>query len=384
MVKIKVKIDIQEIMGMTEKEELITLLNRRINKVTELIKKRNADGLLIFNQANYRYLTNFTGEEAQLILTSKGDRILLSDSRFDDQIKAEAPGEIKVVMKKEGQDLEISKQLKEANLKKVLIEGEFVSAVEFANLRRLNPGIDFEICEELVEQVRNVKDALELETLRKAINISMDSFNEILPLIKPGAVERKIGAKLDYYFKINGGDGPSFDTIIASGVRSAWAHGVASDKMIEDGDMVVIDFGAFYHGYAADITRTVAVGKVDQEMHKIYEIVHEAQRRGIEAAIAGNHGSDVDRAARSYITEQGYGQYFGHGIGHGIGLEIHELCQPALPFGKQELVNDMVHTVEPGIYLPNKGGVRIEDDILIHNQTPETLSTLPKDNLISL
>ena len=369
---------------MTEKEELLTLLNRRINKVTELIKKRNADGLLIFNQANYRYLTNFTGEEAQLILTSKGDRILLSDSRFDDQIKAEAPGEIKVVMKKEGQDLEISKQLKEANLKKVLIEGEFVSAVEFANLQRLNPSIDFEICEELVEQVRNVKDALELETLRTAINISMDSFNEILPLIKPGAVERKIGAKLDYYFKINGGDGPSFDTIIASGVRSAWAHGVASDKMIEDGDMVVIDFGAFYHGYAADITRTIAVGKVDQEMHKIYEIVHEAQRRGIEAAIAGNHGSDVDRAARSYITEQGYGQYFGHGIGHGIGLEIHELCQPALPFGKQELINNMVHTVEPGIYLPNKGGVRIEDDILIHNQSPEKLSTLPKDNLISL
>ncbi|WEV50498.1 Xaa-Pro peptidase family protein [Lactobacillus sp. ESL0731] len=369
---------------MDEQDQLLTLLNRRIAEVTKLIKEQNADGLLIFNQANYRYLTNFTGEEAQLILTAQGDRILLSDSRFADQIKAQAPGELTVIMKRSDQDAEISKQLGQANLKKVLIEGEFVSAVEFANLQKLNPEIEFVICEELVERVRNVKDELELAALRQAINISMDSFNGILPLVKPGAIERNIGAKLDYLFKVNGGDGPSFDTIIASGVRSAWAHGVASDKMIADGDMVVIDFGAFYHGYAADITRTVSVGKVDREMHKIYDIVHEAQRRGIAAAVAGNHGRDVDKAARDYIKEQGYGEYFGHGIGHGIGLEIHELCQPALPFGKQELVNNMVHTVEPGIYLPNKGGVRIEDDILVHDQTPETLSTLPKDELISL
>lgn len=369
---------------MTEQDELLTLLNRRIDEVTKLVKEQNADAILIFNQANYRYLTNFTGEEAQLILTAQGDRILLSDSRFADQIKFEAPGELKVIMKKANQDEEISNQLKALNLNKVLIEGEFVSAIEFAHLQELNPQIEFATCEELVERVRNVKDGLELDALRHAIDVSMDSFNGILPLIKPGAVERNIGAKLDYLFKINGGDGPSFDTIIASGIRSAWAHGVASDKMIEDGDMVVIDFGAFYHGYAADITRTVAVGKVDREMYRIYEIVHEAQRRGIAAAVAGNYGKDVDQAARDYINEQGYGQYFGHGIGHGIGLEIHELCQPALPFGKQKLVNNMVHTVEPGIYLPNKGGVRIEDDILVHDQTPETLSTLPKDELISL
>lgn len=369
---------------MAEQDELLTLISRRISEVTKLVKKQNADGILIFNEANYRYLTNFTGEEAQLILTSHGDRILLSDSRFADQIKFEAPGEIKVVMKREDQDVEISNQLKAAHLTTVLVEGEFVSAVEFLKLQQLNPQINFVLCEEVVEQVRNIKDSLECATLRHAIDLSMDSFNGILPLIKPGAVERNVGAKLDYLFKVNGGDGPSFATIIASGVRSAWAHGVASDKMIEDGDMVVVDFGAFYHGYAADITRTVSVGKVDDEMQKIYGIVHEAQRRGIAAAVTGNYGKDVDQAARSYIEEQGYGQYFGHGIGHGIGLEIHELCQPALPFGKQKLVNNMVHTVEPGIYLPGKGGVRIEDDILVHDQMPETLSTLPKDELISL
>lgn len=365
---------------MEEKQQLLSLINNRINHVTDLIKEHDADAMIIFNQANYRYLTNFTGEEAQLILTAAGERTLLSDSRFAGQIKAQAPGEMDVVMKHSSDYEELTKALKKLNVKKVLVEGEFVSAAEFAKLKELNPDIDFEMVEELVERVRNVKDELEIAALRKAIDISMESFKAILPMIKPGVKERAVGAKLDYLFKVNGGDGPDFDTIIASGVRSAWAHGVASDKEIEEGDMIVIDFGSFYHGYAADITRTVSLGEVDPEMHKIYDIVHEAQRRGIEAAVVGNTGHDVDKAARDYITEQGYGEYFGHGIG----LEIHELCQPALPFRTTKLVNNMVHTVEPGIYLPDKGGVRIEDDILVHDQTPETLSTLPKDELISL
>ncbi|RVU71662.1 MULTISPECIES: Xaa-Pro peptidase family protein [Lactobacillus] len=369
---------------MDKTQELLTLINQRINKVCDLIKAQNADAMIIFNQANYRYLTNFTGEEAQLILTSSGERILLSDSRFAGQIKAQAPGELTVIMKHGNDYDEITKALQKLNLKRVLVEGEFVSAAEYQKLVALNSNLEFEMCEELVERVRNVKDELEIAALRKAIDISMESFKQILPMIKPGVKERAIAAKLDYLFKVNGGDGPDFDTIVASGVRSAWAHGVASDKKLEEGDMIVIDFGSFYNGYAADITRTVALGKVDAEMHKIYDIVHEAQRRGIAAAVVGNTGADVDLAARDYIKEQGYGQYFGHGIGHGIGLEIHELCQPALPFRSQKLVNNMVHTVEPGIYLPDKGGVRIEDDVLIHDQTPETLSTLPKDELLSL
>ncbi|GAA3634763.1 aminopeptidase P family protein [Lactobacillus hamsteri] len=370
---------------MEKAQELLALLNNRIKRVDDLIKKQNADAMIIINQANYRYLTNFTGEEAELILGKDGERILLSDSRFADQIKAQAPGELTVIMQQSSDVAgELTKALKKTNYKKVLVEADVMTAAVFAQLKKDNPGIEFIFSEQLVEQVRNVKDELEILALRKAIEISMESFKAILPMIKPGVRERTVGAKLDYLFKVNGGDGPDFDTIIASGVRSAWAHGVASDKKIEDGDMIVIDFGSFYNGYAADITRTVALGNVDAEMHKIYDIVHEAQRRGIEAAVIGNTGKDVDKAARDYITEQGYGEYFGHGIGHGIGLEIHELCQPALPFGKEKLVNNMVHTVEPGIYLPNKGGVRIEDDILIHDQTPETLSNLPKDELLSL
>lgn len=369
---------------MSEKQKLLTLINERIKKTTALIKDQNADAMIIYNQANYRYLTNFTGEEAQLIMTKAGERFLLSDSRFASQIKAQAPGELNVIMKHGNDYDELTKVLKQLNLKKVLIEGEFVSAIEFEKLKKLNPDINFEMSEELVERVRNIKDELEIAALRKAINISMESFKAILPMIKPGVKEKNVAAKLDYLFKINGGDGPDFDTIVASGVRSAWAHGVASDKKIEAGDLVVIDFGSFYHGYAADITRTVAVGKVDPELEKIYKIVLEAQKRGIAAAVIGNTGKDVDKAARQYIIDQGYGEYFGHGIGHGIGLEIHELCQPALPFRKQKLLDNMVHTVEPGIYLPSKGGVRIEDDVLINGQNPEVLSNLPKKELISL
>lgn len=369
---------------MEKQQELLTLIQSRVKKVTVLIKEHDADAMIIFNQANYRYLTNFTGEEAQLILGADGSRTLLSDSRFAGQIKAQAPGEMNVIMKHSSDYEELTKALKKMNVKNVLVEGEFVSASEFAQLKKLNPDINFVMVEELVERVRNVKDKLEIATLRKAIDISMESFKGIISMIRPGVKERDIAAKLDYLFKVNGGDGPDFDTIVASGVRSSWAHGVASDKLLEDGDMIVIDFGSFYHGYAADITRTVALGAVDAEMHKIYKIVLEAQRRGIAAAVAGNTGHDVDKAARDYITKQGYGKYFGHGIGHGIGLEIHELCQPALPFRTTKLVNNMVHTVEPGIYLPDKGGVRIEDDVLVHDQTPEVLSTLPKNELISL
>ncbi len=369
---------------MSSDQELLTLLNNRISKTTKLIKEKQADALVIFNQANYRFLTNFSGEEAELILTANGDRVLLSDSRFKDQIRHQTPGKMKVVMQTMDVIEEIAGQLKQLDVKTVLVEGEFISATQFEALKQACPDLDFILNAELVETVRNIKDELELETLQKAIDISAQSFKEILPLIEPGVSERAIGAKLDYLFKMNGGDGPSFETIIASGYRGSWAHGVASDKKIQKGELIVIDFGSFYHGYTADITRTVALGQVEPELEKIYYIVLEAQKRGIAAAIAGNTGKDIDQAGRNYIKEQGYGKYFGHGIGHGIGLEVHELCTPAMPYSKEVMKNNMAITVEPGIYLPDRGGVRIEDDVLIKDNHPYVMSQLPKDELLIL
>lgn len=369
--------------AMSKKEELLTLLSRRISETCKLIQKEDADALLIFNRANYRYLTNFTGEEAQLILTKNGDRVLLSDSRFAPQIEDQAVGELTVVMKHGHEAQEIAEQVKKLGVKKLLVEAEFVSAYEYDAIKAFLPDVKFVMSAEIVERVRNVKDELEIATLRKAVEISQIAFEGVLPMLKPGAKERDVGAKLDYLFKLNGGDGPGYDSIVASGYRSSWAHGVASDKLMQEHELVVIDAAASYNGYTADITRTYAIGSVEPELEKIYKIVYEAQKRGIEAAKAGNTGKDVDTAARSYINEAGYGQYFGHGIGHGIGLEIHEMCQPAFLFSQTTLENGIVHTVEPGIYL-KQGGVRIEDDILVNGDTPEVLSTLPKEELIHL
>ncbi|MCI7590747.1 MAG: aminopeptidase P family N-terminal domain-containing protein, partial [Lactobacillus johnsonii] len=197
---------------MSSDQELLTLLNNRISKTTKLIKEKQADALVIFNQANYRFLTNFSGEEAELILTANGDRVLLSDSRFKDQIRHQAPGEMKVVMQTMDVIKEIAGQLKQLNVKTVLVEGEFISATQFEALKQACPDLNFILNTELVETVRNIKDEIELATLQKAIDISAQSFKEILPLIEPGVSERAIGAKLDYLFKMNGGDGPSFET----------------------------------------------------------------------------------------------------------------------------------------------------------------------------
>ena len=198
---------------MSSDQELLTLLNNRISKTTKLIKEKQADALVIFNQANYRFLTNFSGEEAELILTANGDRVLLSDSRFKDQIRHQAPGEMKVVMQTMDVIKEIAGQLKQLNVKTVLVEGEFISATQFEALKQACPDLNFILNAELVETVRNIKDELELETLQKAIDISAQSFKEILPLIEPGVSEHAIGAKLDYLLKLAKSSGITIDTI---------------------------------------------------------------------------------------------------------------------------------------------------------------------------
>ncbi|ADY85410.1 X-Pro dipeptidase [Lactobacillus delbrueckii subsp. bulgaricus 2038] len=286
---------------MSKNNELLSLLTRRIKGTADLIKDKDADALLVFNRANYRYLTNFTGEEAQLIITKNGDRVLLSDSRFAPQIEAQAVGELKVVMKHGHEAAEIAAEVKKLGVKKLLVEAEFVSAYEYDAIKSQLPDVDLVMAAEIVERVRNVKDDLELATLKKAVEISERAFEEVLPMLKPGAKERDVGAKLDYLFKLYGGDGPGYDSIIASGPRFSWAPGVASDRLMQEHELVVIDAAASYNGYTADITRTYALGSVEDELEKIYKIVLEAQKRGIAAAVAGATGKDVDQAARGYI-----------------------------------------------------------------------------------
>lgn len=358
-------------------------IERRLEQLISLIKKEAAEAMVVFSETSIRYLTGFTGEEAQLVIFSDGSSFLLSDSRFASQLKTEVPSTISVVMKTRGDMPEIVAVLHAHASKKVLIEGDFLSATAFAALKAQDSQLEYELVTEFVERLRLVKDEDEIALVRRAIEISEQSFQAILPQIAVGKTEREIAAALEYAMKERGASGPSFATIVASGVRSAWPHGKASDKQLAAHELITIDFGCVFEGYVSDITRTVALGTVSSELNEIYQVVLAANKQGIAASVAGNRGADVDSAARNLINEAGYGQYFGHGIGHGIGLDIHEINSPTMKFRETMLLENLVTTVEPGIYLPGKGGVRIEDDVRI-SATPAVLTTLPKEELIIL
>jgi Xaa-Pro aminopeptidase len=222
-----------------------------------------------------------------------------------------------------------------------------------------------------------VKTEKELEKMAKAADIADQAFHHIIGYIRPGVTERAVALELEIYMKKLGASALSFETIAASGVRSSMPHGIATDKIIEDGDFLTLDFGCVYDGYCSDMTRTVVVGKATQKQKKIYGVVLEAQIAALNAIREGINGIDVDKIARDVISSRGYGEYFGHGLGHGVGLEVHE--EPRLsPTGTKKLLENMVVTDEPGIYIPGFGGVRIEDLIVVKKDGCEVLSKSPK------
>jgi Xaa-Pro aminopeptidase len=232
-----------------------------------------------------------------------------------------------------------------------------------------------------VEEIAAVKDKSELRAIRAAVDITDEVFDQLIPELRIGSVERKVAAKISFAYKILGADGDSYDPIVASGPNSALPHAVPSDREFQDGDFVVMDFGALYQGYHADMTRTVAIGSVTDRHREIYSVVQEAQKRGCEAASAGMSCRELDAVTRDYITEQGYGDYYVHGTGHGLGLEVHTM--PRLSqISDDTLLENYVITIEPGIYIPEFGGVRIEDDVIIQNDGCEILNRSTKDLLV--
>lgn len=233
----------------------------------------------------------------------------------------------------------------------------------------------------VVEKLRLIKTESEIKILKEAADIADAAFKHILEFIRPGVTELEVSNELEFFMRKAGAISSSFDIIVASGYRSALPHGVASDKIIETGDFVTLDFGAYYKGYVSDITRTVAVGKPDDKLKEIYGIVLEAQLRGLAGIKPGMTGKEADALTRNFIAQKGYGENFGHSTGHGIGLEVHE--GPALSIKSDTVLEPgMVVTVEPGIYIPGLGGVRIEDDTLITKDHNETLNHSTKELII--
>ncbi len=233
----------------------------------------------------------------------------------------------------------------------------------------------------VIEKLRLIKTEAEIKILKVAADIADAAFKHILDFIRPGKTELEVSNELEFFMRRAGATSSSFSTIVASGHRSALPHGVASDKVIEAGDIVTMDYGAYYNGYVSDITRTVAVGEPDAKLKEIYDIVLNAQLRGMDGFKPGMTGREADALTRDYITEKGYGEYFGHSTGHGIGLEVHE--GPSLSM-KSDIILEpgMVVTCEPGIYIPGLGGVRIEDDTHITKDGNEALTHSTKELII--
>lgn len=354
--------------------------NGRLERLRVSLAERGLDGIVIHKPENQAYVSGFTGGEGLLLITA-ARAILITDFRYTEQAAAEAP-DFDVMKPESTQHALVAKLVGELQVKRLGFEGDHLKVDEHAAYLKAGAGCEWVTATGLVEELRMIKDESELALMRRAAAIADEAFAQIMPLIKPGAVEHDLAVELEYRMKKLGAEGISFETIVASGVRSSLPHGRASDKVIESGDLVTFDFGSLYKGYCSDMTRTVMVGEPTEKQREIYAIVLEAQKRGVAACRPGMTGKELDEVCRSYIRERGYAEYFGHGTGHGVGRFIHEGPKVNVRGEKDVLKPGMIVTIEPGIYLPGWGGVRIEDMLLVTETGSESFSHSPKELLI--
>lgn len=352
---------------------------KRLQNIRNKMKIKNTDAVLITKRENYMYMSGFTGSSAVLFIT-EGRAVLLTDFRYVEQASKQAP-EYEVIQYTGSYINELNNLLKKEAVKKLSFEDGHLTFAEYGEYLEKLKVSEFLPLGRAVEELRRVKDESEIAQIEKAVSIADDVFTHILSFIKPGVAEVELAAEMEYFMKCHGAEGPSFETIVASGKRASMPHGVASEKRLEAGDVITMDYGAQYNGYCSDITRTVFLGKPDSELERIYKIVFEAQLKGVEAVKRDLTGREVDSIVRTMIAEAGFGDNFGHGLGHGVGLEIHE--EPTLSMrGNIELKNGMVVTVEPGIYVTGLGGVRIEDMVVVKGEIPHILTTATKEMIV--
>jgi Xaa-Pro aminopeptidase len=351
------------------------MVKNRVRKVRNLLDENGLDGVLFLNRPNLRYLCGFTGTEGAL-LVGREKTVFLTDSRYTEQarreVKADRIAEYPVRFKG------VVGEAKSAGLARVGFEAETLPFAVVEKLRDEGEGIEWQPLSKPLRTLRCHKDSAEVETLERAADIAASAFEEILPLFRPGAVERDIALALEFAMKRRGAEEKSFDFIVASGDRGALPHGVASDRQIRAGELVTLDFGARWQGYHSDETVTLAVGRVDGRLREIYDIVLQAHDLAMNQVRPGIPLQELDRMARDYITEHGYGDNFGHGLGHGVGLEVHE--SPTVSPRSEEMTEaGMVITIEPGIYIPGLGGVRIEDTVLVTGDGFRRITRLNKE-----
>lgn len=353
-------------------------MSNRLNNLRHTIRQLGADGALVWKLINVRYFAGFTGTAGVCLVT--GDKALfITDSRYTDQANQQvAPNGFEVLTIRD-RNKEIADKIRELGIGKLAFEDQVMSVAEHLEFAKLLDGVEFVPAGGKFEEIRFDKDEEEIAKIRHAIRVQEEAMEAILPLIVPGAVENDIAFQLEMEMRRRGASATSFDTIVGSGPRGAMPHGVASDKTIAAGELVVLDWGCIVDGYCSDQTLTVSVGEPsDPDAKKVFEIVRQAQAASIAATAPGVPMVEIDKAGRDVIDAAGYGEYFGHGTGHSLGLEIHEEPR-ANTVSKAIAKPGMVFTIEPGIYLPGRFGVRLEDIILVTPTGHEVLTTMHKN-----
>lgn len=352
---------------------------QRRDRLRRLLRRAGSPALLVTRFTNVTYLTGFTGEDSFLLVT-RDRELLFSDPRYTTQLEEECP-EIELVIRRPGTPIvgSVVRTLKTLGLGGMAIEAATMSVEMFEKLTSELPSVALEPRSSLVEQLREVKDRDEVRAIRQAIEIAERAFAVVKASLRPGRTEKSVADELDHQIRLFGGEGCSFTPIVAVGPRAALPHARPGLTAIDRSPFLLVDWGAKGNGlYLSDLTRLVITGKTPPRLESIYRTVLAAQQAAIAAIRPGAVMEQIDATARQAIQEAGYGRRFGHSLGHGIGLEIHELPRLAIE-QKRKLKPGMVVTVEPGIYLPGWGGVRIEDDVLVTKDGCEVLSTCPKD-----
>ena len=357
----------------------------RVQKVREVLCARGIDALLVTIEENRRYLSGFTGEDHQFdesagaLLITADQLILATDSRFELQAVAESPL-FEVVVYRKGLPKELPDLVERLKIRNLAVESTRISVHQYEAIKKelddAGHGGELVPMAELIEQFRLVKSSAEVDQTRKALDLAETAFTEVVRTLRAGMTEKQIAWALESALRQAGADGLSFPVIVAAGPNSALPHAIPSERPVEEGEPILFDWGVRLGGYCSDTSRTVIVGEPDQDFLQVFNTVLEAQQLAIAAVRAGANSKAVDAVAREYIGSRGYGDKFGHGLGHGTGLAIHE--GPRLsPLKETVLEPGMLVTVEPGVYLPHWGGVRIENQVVVEADGARVLNRLP-------
>jgi len=356
----------------------MTRFAQRRKKLASAVRRAGADAVLITNFINVTYLTGFTGDDSY-VLVGPNLEVMLSDPRYTQQIGEECPG-LDLEVRRSSSPLSelVESVVKKSRLGRLAVEATSMTLALHHGLTRALSDVVLVPTAGLVERQREIKDKEEVDEIREAVRLAEQAFGVIRAALRPEQTEREIAFELEHQIRRFGGAGCGFPPIVAVGARAALPHAVPTNQRVGAGDLLLIDWGATARLYRSDLTRVLVTGRISPKLERIYGVVLRAQEQAIASIRPGVLMSDVDATARGVIAKAGYGKQFGHGLGHGFGLEIHEAPRLAA-HQDRPLKAGMVVTVEPGIYFPQWGGVRIEDDVLVTRDGHEVLSSLPKE-----